>query len=119
LEECAVYCHSRIDVNMQPQAPQRALDFFGDPADSTFGIISVASLSQAGTARPMLRVAPGDSARSVLLRKLLGGDAHEKSGDQYPVMGVDGRRMPLDAAPLDGDSILVIQHWIDGGAVVN
>ena len=94
-------------------------DFFGDPTDPTYGIIGVPALGEVGTAHPLLRVAPGDSARSVLLRKLIGGDAHDKLGDDYPAMGVDGRRMPLDAAPLIPDSILLIQAWIDGGAIVN
>jgi hypothetical protein len=123
LQLCSPMCHSPMAAG---GVPVRSLDFFRLPTDPVYGLIEVPSLSQAGTAHPLARVTPGDSARSVLLRKLLGGDASAASGDPpYPEIGVDGRRMPiqLDPAtqpspppPLDDASIRAIQQWIDGGA---
>jgi hypothetical protein len=60
----------------------------------------------------------------VLLRKLLGGDAHAASSDEpYPELRVDGRRMPIQLYPDDPTppplaliDILSVESWIDQGA---
>ncbi|HZS37332.1 MAG TPA: Ig-like domain-containing protein [Polyangia bacterium] len=126
MRNCSTDCHAGSNTM---GVVQRALDFDRGPGDPVFGLIDVPSLSQAGTAHPLARVTPGDSARSVLVRKLIGGNAHEASGDPpYPEMGVDGRRMPIQADPLrnpsppppfDDSAIAVIQAWIDQGAIVD
>jgi hypothetical protein len=122
LQQCSPACHA-------PPQSLRSLDFLRPPDDPMYGLIGVPSLSQEGTAHPLARVQPLDSARSVLLRKLLGGNAHEAAGDPpYPEMGIDGRRMPIQAnpltqpvppPPLDLDTIKKIQLWIDQGAIVD
>ncbi|MBT4866976.1 MAG: DUF1553 domain-containing protein [Planctomycetaceae bacterium] len=48
-------------------------------------------------------IIPGDSKKSLLLRRMLDGDEEE--------------RMPLDADPLSDKQIAVIRDWIDQGAV--
>lgn len=121
LTGCAPYCHSRTGASGAAIPPARQLDLTGDPADPIFGLIDVPSVGLAGAGAPLLRVAPHDSARSVLLRKLLGGNAASKD-PPYPEMGVDGRRMPLmlddsAAPPLDPSAIALIQEWIDDGAL--
>ncbi|HEY7955115.1 MAG TPA: Ig-like domain-containing protein [Polyangia bacterium] len=120
LTGCAPFCHSRTGASGAAIAPARQLDLTGDPADPVFGLIDVPSVGLAGAGAPLLRVAPHDSARSVLLRKLLGGNAASKD-PPYPEMGVDGRRMPLNlddsaAPPLDPAKIALIEQWIDDGA---
>jgi hypothetical protein len=122
LEQCSPACHA-------PPQSLRSLDFLRPPDDPKYGLIGVPSLSQENTANPLARVQPLDSARSVLLRKLLGGNAHEAAGDPpYPEMGIDGRRMPIQAnpltqpappPPLDLATIQTIQRWIDQGAIVD
>ena len=108
-------CHARTD-----DAPARDLALDGDPRDSVYGLLGVKALSRRDTASPMVRVAPGDAARSVLLRKLIGGDPSEQRGaDRYPKMAIDGERMPpWPAPPLSEQSIRLVEDWIDGGASV-
>ena len=134
LGECARYCHSTIGHSTSAWSPTRQLDITipkddgtpDDPLDPVFGLINVQSVGLRGTPVPLLRVAPGDPARSVLLRKLIGGSPQADSQDPpYPAMRVDGRRMPLnlDAAessgtPLSDDSLRVIQDWIAAGAPI-
>jgi hypothetical protein len=124
--------------------PTSALDTTIDPRDPTLGMVGVASLLLAGTDHPLLRVQPGDSANSVLLRKLLGGNPHADSSDPATAnLGIPGRRMPLpegtscikpqyccfDVCADSGDphpyqpylcppDLRKIQDWIDQGAVV-
>ena len=72
-------------------------------------------------------MAPFDPARSVLLRKLLGGSPQADSRDPpYPNMRVDGRRMPIpldESAPADetlsDDELRTVQAWIAAGAPVD
>jgi hypothetical protein len=130
---CAIGCHDRKEfptgVKMEPF---RQLDLTGDIHEPLFGLVNVPSVGSAGIpGLPPFRVVPGDSARSVLLRKLLGGDRRLDSRDEeYPEMKVDGRRMPLflidpdapnrrtfEGAPqLPNTAIQTVQDWIDQGA---
>jgi hypothetical protein len=120
LGDCAPVCHSPAGPG---GVPIRALDLTGDPRNSTFGLIGVPAASGVGTAYPILRVAPGDPARSLLLRKLIGGNPRADSRDPaYPNMAIDGRRMPIPLdpgapvlAPLPDDTLRQIQAWIAGG----
>lgn len=124
LSGCAPSCHSTVDADGQPRLPTRNLDLTGDVSDGKFGLIGVSALGESLTHHPLLRVAPGDSARSALLRKLIGGNRREDSKDPpYPEMQVDGRRMPRplvdgDPAPdpLPDEFIAKVQRWIDEGA---
>lgn len=126
LATCAPVCHSRVGANGNPRAPTRRLDLTGDPADSSFGLIRVPSVGLAGTLYQLERVTPGKAASSLLLRKLIGGDAHLASQDgPYPEMGVEGRRMPIGLEertppppPLSAGELERIQRWIDAGARV-
>jgi hypothetical protein len=122
LTTCAPYCHSPVGASGQKRTPTRGLDLTGDPGDPVRGLIGVPSVGLTGTVQPLLRVAAGDSSRSVLLRKLLGG-SRASFDPPYPEMRVDGRRMPLPLDerapaldPLDDASLSLIQRWIDGGA---
>lgn len=109
-------CHAAIEH----ATPDQALDLTGSPTDPVYGLVRVPSVGLRGTARPLERVTPFDSARSVLLRKLLGGSHEEGSKDPpYALMGVDGRRMPKDGPYLSDDDIRKVQDWIDQGALVN
>jgi hypothetical protein len=122
---CAPYCHSPIGASMRMRTPTRMLDLTGDPNDPTFGLVGVPSVGLSGTLQPLLRVSPGDPARSELLRKLIGGNPSADSIDPpYPNMAVDGRRMPIpldESQPaserLDDASLELIQDWIAGGAL--
>jgi hypothetical protein len=129
---CSPNCHSPIGASGDTRTPTRLLDLTGDPTNGTYGLIGVAAVGEREFPVPLLRVAPGDSARSVLLRKLLGGDPHADSLDTidgtplYPAMGVDGRRMPIPldesapvGPPLSDDAIRRVQNWIDEGAPVS
>jgi hypothetical protein len=132
---CAPFCHSPIGASLRPRTPTRELDLTGDPRDSVFGLIGVQSLGLRGTPVPLLRVAAGDPAHSVLLRKLIGGSPAAASFDPpYPNMGVDGRRMPISLcdlppdqcppdqptpAPFDDDQLRLVQDWIAAGAPVD
>ena len=112
---------------MDPRTATRLLDLMGDPRDPVFGLIDVQSVGLRGTPAPLYRVAPFDPARSVLLRKLIGGNPAADSQDPpYPAMRVDGRRMPIvpDAAessgtPLSDDQLRIVQDWIAAGAPVD
>jgi hypothetical protein len=59
----------------------------------------------------LLRVTPGDSGRSYLLRKLIPAPP-----DDGPMPTVLGQREP-PGAPLDPDLIEAVAAWIDGGAM--
>ena len=127
LGECAPFCHSPIGASGDTRPPTRQLDLTGNPYDPIFGLVGVLAVGENGTANPLLRVAPGDPARSVLLRKLIGGDPHADSLDpSYPDLAVDGRRMPIpldESQPatevLDDDELHAIQDWIAGGAALD
>lgn len=132
---CAPYCHSAIGLSRKPRTPTRLLDLTrpaddgtpNDPRDPVFGLINVQSVGLRGLPAPLLRVAPFDPARSVLMRKLLGGNPQADSRDPpYPNMRVDGRRMPIpldESAPFDmplGDTDLqAIEDWIAAGAPID
>ncbi len=123
LSTCSPYCHSPVNISGNPQAPTRSLDLTGNYRDPQFGLFNVESQGQAAIGVPMLRVSPGDSANSVLLRKLLGGEpAPGRTTAPYPEMGIVGQRMPLDlssmfsAKPLDPSFIALVEQWIDEGA---
>jgi hypothetical protein len=124
LMDCAPFCHAPEDASGRPRAPARQLDFTRSPDDPIFGLIGVLSVGLSGTPYPLARVVPGDSARSALLRKVLGGDRRLASEDApYPEMRVDGRRMPLPLndgdpppPPLRDDQVRLLQQWIDDGA---
>ena len=121
---CAPFCHSPIGESGRMRTPTRLLDLTGDPRDPVLGMINVQSVGLRGTRAPLYRVAPFDPARSVLLRKLIGGSPAGDSQDPpYPAMRVDGRRMPLllddaesSGPPLSDDQLRVVQDWIAAGA---
>jgi hypothetical protein len=123
---CAPICHSPVGSTMNPRTPTRLLNLMGDPRDPVFGMINVQSIGLRGTPAPLYRVAPFDPARSVLLRKLIGGNPAADSQDPpYPAMRVDGRRMPINpdasessAPPLSDDQLHVVQDWIAAGAPI-
>lgn len=126
LGTCAPACHSPVGEHSPMRTPTRLLDLTGDPTDPVFGLIGVPSVGLRGTPFQLLRVSPGDPARSVLLRKLIGGSPQADSQDPpYPAMRVDGRRMPLllDAAessgtPLPEGQLRTVQDWIAAGAPI-
>ncbi len=126
LQGCSPFCHSPVDQSGNLRAPYRGLDFTADPTDPTYGVIGVPSIGSSEIGIPHERVAPNDSARSILLRKMLGGDHHDASFDPpYPEMQIDGRRMPLDLVlmqpaldPLGESFIAEVQSWIDQGAPI-
>ena len=124
LSGCAPFCHSPVGRSGRMRTATRLLDLTGDPRDATFGMIDVVSVGLNETASPLLRVAPGDAARSVLLRKLLGG-VPASNDPPYPAMRVDGRRMPINIepgapppAPFDEPSLRLVEQWISDGARV-
>lgn len=127
LATCAPFCHSPVGASGRARTPTRSLDLTGDPLDPVFGLVGVPALGELGTAAPLLRVAPGDPARSALLRKLIGGNPQADSRDPpYPDLRVDGRRMPIpldEAAPatdtLSDETLRLIQAWIAAGAPID
>ncbi|MCU1281853.1 MAG: hypothetical protein JWM53_5399 [bacterium] len=127
LGTCAPFCHSPVGASGRVRTPTRALDLTGDPRDPTFGLIGVQSVGLRGTPVPLLRVAPGDPSRSVLLRKLIGGSPQADSIDPpYPNMRVDGRRMPIpldESQPADiqlsDEELRRVQDWIAAGAPID
>lgn len=124
---CAPFCHSPVGASGRARTPTRSLDLTGDPTDPVFGLIGVLSQGLVGTPAPLFRVAPSDPARSVLLRKLIGGSPTADSLDPpYPDMRVDGRRMPipLDESqpalpPLTDDELRLVSDWIAAGAPID
>jgi hypothetical protein len=126
LATCAPFCHSPIGASGDARTPTRMLDLTGDPLDPVFGLVRVPAVGELDSPEPLLRVAPGDSAHSVLLRKLIGGNPAADSHDPpYPNMGVDGRRMPIPldesqpAGPfLSNDTLQLVEDWIDAGAPI-
>jgi hypothetical protein len=136
---CAPYCHTVCGYSGTMRNPTRRLDL-SDPNDPVYGLINVPSVDLEGTAAQIARVTPGDSARSLLLRKLLGGGDKPTLNDAfYPLVRAGGRRMPIgncvtnDAGecivaadptdyfehPLPFTLIELVQRWIDDGAQVN
>lgn len=122
---CAPACHSTTGASGRTRTPTRSLDLTGDPADPSFGLIGVQSVGLRGTPAALLRVAPGDPARSVLLRKLIGGNPQANSTNPpYPNMRVDGQRMPISldteqaTTPVSDDTLRLVQAWIAAGAPV-
>lgn len=116
LTSCATAgCHTASDGS----TPARNLALDGDPRDPIFGLIGVPSRSLRDNTKRLTRVAPGDAARSVLMRKLLGGDPSDRAGgDPFPQMAIDGDRMPpWPAQPVDDATLRLVQAWIDGGAL--
>jgi hypothetical protein len=113
---CAPYCHTiyRCPGRMPTMRnPTMGLDL-STPFDPMIGLINVPSQLTAGSDHPMMRVVPGDASRSMVMRKLLGGDPNTGiNPDPGPAMcmdppepepanlGVPGRRMPLYEAPCD------------------
>jgi hypothetical protein len=132
LSSCAPYCHTRdrCPGRTPPNRnPSRDLDLAGDPTDPKLGLIDVPAVSLRDTDNPLRRVQPFDSARSVLLRKILGGDPHANSSDPItPDLAVPGRRMPLYESVCgeelpppelffwDEARTRLNQDWIDQGA---
>jgi hypothetical protein len=124
---CAPSCHSPTGASGRTRTPTRLLDLTGDPTDPMLGLINAPAQGELGWPQPLLRVSPGDSAHSALLRKLLGGNPLADSRDaSIPAMAVDGRRMPIQLddtmptpPPLDPATIRRVQNWIDEGALIN
>jgi hypothetical protein len=135
-DKCVSYCHTpdRCPGRDGKHNPSRNLDLSPGvaPDDPVYGVINVPAVSLAGTDKPLLRVQRGDAARSVFLRKMLGGDPHADSSDPpTDDLAVPGRRMPLyesvcgEPLPpkddlggfyLDEASIRTVQEWITQGA---
>jgi hypothetical protein len=116
LRACGGTCHTRADGAVPP----RALDLTGDPRDPVYGLVAVRATGTLGDGGPLLRVAPGQPAASVLLRKLVGGNPHADSRDEpYPNVGVDGQRMPPGEPALDDVIVRRVQDWIAGGAPID
>jgi hypothetical protein len=80
------------------------------PAESWTSLIDVASRQV--SALPL--VAPGNSARSYLFRKLVPSDARGAAGGPLP--GTLGQREP-PGPPLPDDQLRLIARWIDEGAL--
>jgi hypothetical protein len=130
LARCAPACHSPVGALGRMRTPSRMLQLVeadqatpADPWDPVLGVIDVPSVGLAGTTAALMRVQRGDPARSVLLRKLLGGSAAASSTADYPSLRVDGRRMPLslldeaaEGSPLPVDDIQAVEDWIAAGA---
>ena len=122
LASCQGRCHS-VDLPSRRLRLDFVFDSSGnpvgaDPNDPAFGIINVPSVGLAGTIDPLPRVQPGNSARSDLLRKVLGGNHQEEPADAppYPQMRVDGVRMPPGGVYWTDDQSARLQRWIDQGA---
>lgn len=115
--------------------PTSNYDVTAPPDDPTFGLINVASELMKGEANPLVRVLPGNSAKSMLVRKLIGGDPHAGRSPGEPVpadVAVPGRRMPMYEAtcpneilPMDPSQYYLndkelhkVQDWIDQGAAI-
>ncbi len=120
---CSPYCHAPVDIDGNRRNPTRSLDLTGDIRDPVRGLVNVESVGQALAGQPMLRVAPFDSANSVLLRKLLGGEPPPgRRTAAYPEMHVVGQRMPLDIDTMTTGIVLTksfiakVEQWIDQGA---
>ncbi|MDB4970519.1 MAG: hypothetical protein JWN44_6208 [Myxococcales bacterium] len=125
LATCAPFCHSPVGASGRTRTPTRLLDLtLLDPTDRQLGLVNVLSIGLRGTDAVLARVAPRDPARSVLLRKLLGGSPTADSLDPpYPNTRVDGRRMPIpldESQPatetLSDPDLVMIQDWIFAGA---
>jgi hypothetical protein len=132
-DKCVSFCHTsdRCPGLDGKHNPSRNLNLSPavDADDPVYGVIDVPAVSLAGTDKPLLRVQRGDAARSVFLRKMLGGDPHAESSDPPTAdLAVPGRRMPLyesvcgEALPdvdgfyLDEASMRTVQEWINQGA---
>lgn len=73
----------------------------GFDTESGFSVAAFSRLMSGGASGAAID--PGKSADSLLVKKIRG-------------TGIDGQRMPLGKAPLDGDIIARIATWIDEGA---
>jgi len=127
LGNCAPFCHSPVGQSGRTRTPTRLLDLKADPRDPVLGLINVPSVGLRGTPVDLPRVAPFDPARSVLFRKLLGGNPQADSRDPpYPNMRVDGRRMPIPIdesepfdMPLSDTDLQSVEDWIAAGAPID
>jgi hypothetical protein len=101
---CAGGCHADASGGCLP-SPMAGLSLCA--AEARQALINVPSSEVSS----LLRVAPGDSARSYLLRKVLPAT----SGDG-PIPGTLGQREP-PGDPLTSDQLTTLTAWIDGGAL--
>lgn len=74
----------------------------GDSGQAGLSLTSREGMLKGGVTGPAL--VPGDSARSLLLRR---------------IQGEGGNRMPMGGQPLDASEIGLLRQWIDAGAVVS
>lgn len=75
------------------------------PGGAYANLVGVAPVNEVAQGAGLLRVAPGDSARSFLLAKLEGH-----------LMDGEGERMPLYGPPLPAAKIALVRRWIEAGA---
>jgi hypothetical protein len=101
---CAAGCHADATGGCLP-APMAGLSLCA--AEARQALINVASSEVSS----LLLVAPGDSARSYLLRKVLPATA-----GGGPIPGTLGEREP-PGDPLTPDQLTTLTAWIDGGAL--
>jgi len=101
---CAGGCHADNSGGCLP-SPMSDLSLCA--AEARQALIDVPSMEVSS----LLRVAPGDSARSYLLRKVL--PATTGGG---PIPGTLGQREP-PGDPLTSDELATLTAWIDGGAL--
>jgi Bacterial Ig-like domain len=101
---CAGGCHADDSAGCLP-SPMAGLSLCA--AEARQALINVTSREVSS----LLLVAPGDSARSYLLRKVL--PATSGGG---PIPGTLGEREP-PGAPLTSDQLTMLTAWIDGGAL--
>lgn len=81
-------------------APGRSVSGLTLPDPMISNLVNVPSTEEPD----VMRVRPGDPARSYLFWKITGAPA------------IDGGRMPKDLPPLDDQSITAIARWIEAGA---
>ncbi len=81
-------------------APGRSVSGLTLPDSIPSNLVDVPSTEEPD----VMRILPGDPARSYLYWKITGSPA------------IDGGRMPMDLPPLDDQSIAAIARWIEAGA---
>jgi len=104
-----VRCHTPTPAAGTPciGGPCGGLDLSTDPYAA---LVGVAGNNFAGTVHPIQRVAPGDSANSLLFRKLT----------TTTTTGAYGRGMPFPApGSVCPAAVTAVQAWIDAGALNN